>query len=62
MIFETPSVEFIEVDLDIDVSSASDCITSRQRASGVETCDCSDDYKDGATGADEPDCGESFEF
>jgi len=59
MVFQEPKMEFVSVDLDTDVSCASNCETSAMRAGGVETCDCTDGFKDGAVGASEPDCDNS---
>lgn len=55
MTFEKPKMEFVTIDLDVDVTCASPCVSEKSRA-GLETCDCTDGYKDGATGADEEDC------
>lgn len=61
MTFEKPKVEFVEIGMDM-ATLASPCVSEELRA-GLETCDCTDGYKDGATGADEPECEEgAFEL
>lgn len=57
MTMEKPELEFVEIDLEADITCVSSCVDTAQRA-GYETCGCTDGYKDGATGADEPDCDE----
>ena len=54
MTFEKPKMDFVAIDME-DVTCNSPCISEAQRA-GLETCDCTDGFKDGATGADEPEC------
>ena len=54
MTFEKPKMEFVVIDMD-EITLASPCVSEAQRA-GLETCDCTDGYKDGATGAAEPEC------
>ena len=62
MTFEKPRMEFVAINLDSEVTAASPCVSEAQRA-GLETCDCTDGYKDGATGADEEYCDPgAFEF
>jgi len=54
MTFEKPKMEFVEIGMDV-ATLASPCVSEQMRA-GLETCECTDGYKDGATGAYEEDC------
>jgi hypothetical protein len=55
MNFEKPKIEFVKLNLGADVIRTSGCETSAVK-SGLETCGCTDGYKDGATGANEETC------
>lgn len=54
MTLEKPKMEFVEIGMD-EITLTSPCVSEAQRA-GLETCDCTDSFKDGTTGADEPEC------
>ncbi len=54
MVFESPKVEFVPIELGEDITSVSYCADSAQRAA-LETCTCSDGVYDVTVGGDE-DC------
>jgi len=51
MVFESPKVEFVPIDLGEDISCVSRCTDAEQRAA-LETCICSDGVYDVAVGND----------
>lgn len=55
MVFQEPKVEFVPLNLDVDISCVSKCTVGPMRA-GAEVCGCSDGYEAGLTGATEDDC------